>query len=419
MLFAANGTVIRWGDSLRHYGLACLAIMLTYLALWRLIEAPRISSTLLALCASIVSVHAAFQNTALLAALCVGAVVAALAHKRPKSALAVLAVSLAALLSVTPYAAMAFEYQRLNVLPSEAFGTKAVLARLVLTASSNSLFILCAWLTFLVGALVAGLGAVVSGPGLPAPAVRQSIYHSAVLALAVPAFIAFCRAAHVQVNPWHCLMVLAVLAVAAESLITLGVNEKVSTIGRVAAICFVALAAVPTSARELTVRQTNLDVMARHLGVAAGPSDFIVVNPWFYGLPFNWYYRGQTTWTTLPPLPPALVHRYDLLIQRTAEPDPNAAVYTSIEETLRAGNHVWMVGVVALPRDGEVVSAPTAMRVQLQTRYTGDYVNAWTLQLGAWLTAHGVTVAPVDLGLRRTVSVYEDATLYRLSGWRQ
>jgi hypothetical protein len=144
-----------------------------------------------------------------------------------------------------------------------------------------------------------------------------------------------------------------------------------------------------------------------------------VINPWFFALPFNWYYRGQTTWNTIPPLPPALVHRYDLLIQQTGEPDPNAAVYTSMEATLRAGHHVWMVGVVALPGNGTVDPAPRATGVAPQTRYTGDYVSAWTLALGAWLSSHGVTVAPVDLGLRLPVSVYENATLYKLSGWQR
>jgi hypothetical protein len=274
MLFAANGAVIRWGDSFRGYSLACLAITLTYLAFWRLIEAPTMLSTLLALCAAIVSVHLRFQNAALVATLCIAAVVASLAGRRPKSALAVLAVSLAALLTVTPYAAMAFEYQTLNALPSEAFSARTVLARLVVTCSSGSLLILSAWLTFLIGALVAGLGAIVSASGLPAPAFRQAMYHSVVLAAAVPAFVAFCGAAHLQVNPWHCLMVLAVLAVAAESLIALVISETVSTIGRVAAVCVVAFAAVPTTARDVTERQTNLDVIARHVGEAAGPERF-------------------------------------------------------------------------------------------------------------------------------------------------
>jgi hypothetical protein len=71
-----------------------------------------------------------------------------------------------------------------------------------------------------------------------------------------------------------------------------------------------------------------------------------------------------------------------------------------------------------VPRDGEVAVPPLpAAPIQSQTANTGDYVYGWTLQLGAWLASHGVTVAPVDLGLRRTVSVYEDAALYQLSGW--
>src|SRR4029450_11412821 len=102
MLFAANGSVIRWGDSFRGYGLPCLAIILTSLAIWRLIETPKMRSRLLGFCASVLGVTAGFQTTEGGAPLVVRRVVASFAAGKPKSALVVLLVGLVTMLSVTP-----------------------------------------------------------------------------------------------------------------------------------------------------------------------------------------------------------------------------------------------------------------------------------------------------------------------------
>ena len=57
-----NFTVIRYGDSIRAYGLATVFILLTMSLIWRFIEAPTMRRGLLAGMAAVLSVQTLYQN---------------------------------------------------------------------------------------------------------------------------------------------------------------------------------------------------------------------------------------------------------------------------------------------------------------------------------------------------------------------
>jgi hypothetical protein len=184
----------------------------------------------------------------------------------------------------------------------------------------------------------------------------------------------------------------------------------------IVALCLT-LAALPSAFKSIAIKQTNIDVIARFLAQHTDQRDFIVVNPWFYGLTFQHYYRGAASWKTMPALEPIKVHRYDLLMERMAADNPNDQLFESIRSTLRDGGHVWIVGGLAAPPDGteapELPPAPGGPHGW----YSGDYLAAWTLQLGAFLRSHDVDVSQIDLPLERPASGYESADLYSLEGW--
>src|SRR5208282_4876517 len=56
----------------------------------------------------------------------------------------------------------------------------------------------------------------------------------------------------------------------------------------------------PTTLKVAEYRQTNIDWIAAELQQQAKPGDFIVVYPFYCGITFQRYYRGQVPWTTLP-----------------------------------------------------------------------------------------------------------------------
>jgi hypothetical protein len=54
--------------------------------------------------------------------------------------------------------------------------------------------------------------------------------------------------------------------------------------------------------------ESNAKTVARNLEQHAGPHDLIVVNPWTYGVTFNWYYRGIAPWVTVPRIEDHRIH---------------------------------------------------------------------------------------------------------------
>ena len=69
-LVAANLTLVRWGDSLRAYGMGCFLILLTLASVWSLMRTPSAMRIITASLAAVLSVQCMYQNAFLLFAIC-------------------------------------------------------------------------------------------------------------------------------------------------------------------------------------------------------------------------------------------------------------------------------------------------------------------------------------------------------------
>lgn len=417
-MFALNGAVIRWGDSFRGYALASLLILSTYASVWRVVQAATPRSVMTAAAAAILSVNIVFQDIPLLFAMCIGGSLVGVHRRDWKTVLAVLGIGLAAALSLLPYTRIVSTYRNFNVQVPELYEIPAVLSMLTLTLTSGSEVMRWIWVGIWIVALVAGLDVVATRGKSANDDVAGAIYHTTILALGASAFVVFSNAASMQVNPWHCIVVVPILAVAADALIGLVTTSIAGRVARVVAVIGITAAASPVALKEIAVRQTNIDVIAEIVARQSTPGDLIVVNPWFFGLTFQHYYSGTADWTTVPPLEEIGIHRYDLLMEKMASAEPLRPLLDSISTRLSAGKRVWIVGHFAAPPRGQpsasVLPAPNGPHGW----YSGDYVVAWTLQLGHFIDSHGVTATPVDLHLQQPISSYEAAALYSLAGWR-
>ena len=65
-----------------------------------------------------------------------------------------------------------------------------------------------------------------------------------------------------------------------------------------------------------------MDLVASRLAESVKAGDLIVVSPWYYGVAFQRYYRGQAPWMTVPPIEDLKIHRYDLLKEKMKSSDP-------------------------------------------------------------------------------------------------
>lgn len=189
--------------------------------------------------------------------------------------------------------------------------------------------------------------------------------------------------------------------------------------GRIGVV-LVGVMTVPESVWGWIVQaESNSEIVARAVEREIGSSDLIVVNPWSYGVSFNWYYRGANRFVTVPPIEDHRVHRYDLLWQKMQSPAPLAGVESEVESALKSGNRVWFVGQLELPASGE---KPFQIGPAPDSNFgwqAAPYRKAWSEQLGFFLVQHVAQGTPVELGSAKyPVSPRENMTLFRLEGWK-
>src|SRR6266436_4038397 len=102
-LVGLNVTIIRAGDSLRCYGLGSAMAVLALAVIWRLTCRPTVATFSCAVALAVLSVQSLYQNAFLLFAACCGGFVLCAVERRWRDTLPVLAVGVAAALSLLPY----------------------------------------------------------------------------------------------------------------------------------------------------------------------------------------------------------------------------------------------------------------------------------------------------------------------------
>ena len=175
------------------------------------------------------------------------------------------------------------------------------------------------------------------------------------LAIGTAGYFLFLKTLKFGTQSWYYAALLAVAAMAIDCILSvLGNWER----GRKLRLLFVLVAlalVVPPLWKVVPMRMTNTDLIVRKLAQSAGPDDLIVVNPWYCGISFQYYYKGTNAWTTLPALQDHSYHCYEPVRPThdvTLEPDQMGvirSVLDSITRTLKAGNRVWFVGGLNFP----------------------------------------------------------------------
>ena len=174
---------------------------------------------------------------------------------------------------------------------------------------------------------------------------------------------------------------MAVWAVSIDAILAALARRAAVRTFRVAAAMVILALSIPRGWAEIQVRQTNVDLVASRLAESVKAGDLIVVSPWYYGVAFQRYYRGQAPWMTVPPIEDLKIHRYDLLKEKMKSSDPIRTLLARMSETLRSGNNLWLVGGWPARPKGSVARALAAcarsairleqLRVRLELGRTG------------------------------------------------
>jgi uncharacterized membrane protein len=415
-LLGLNPMIIRYGDSVRGYGLGMLLILLAFRSFWRIAD-PAAQVTpkrvLSATCWSLLSVQCLYYNSVLLLAICCGAAAVALRARAWGRIALVVGIGAVAAVSLLPYAPMMRRMGEWTFLVSWPADYAWIWTRLCEVIGSPDPLATVIWCGLFLGALV-----VIIRSKVPAAALFAAV--AAVVGVAV--YATFLNVLNYYTQPWYYVTLAAFVACALD--VVFGVSKPASALRtlRVAmAVVLLPIAAYPAW-DELATRHTNIDAVAARLQPIATKQDLILMPRWECAIPFARYYHGPAEMITLPPITDHRFHRYDLVLQHMLTPDSPQPVLDRVEETLRAGHKVFVVGTLPYPTATTPIPALPPLRRTAKGRWEGPpQGRVWNFRAGQFLRAHGSAAGEIDVPLPTGTRVqsFEDLSLTVISGWKE
>jgi hypothetical protein len=414
-LLAVNPSVVRWGDSLRAYGLASVLMLVAFAMVWRFARAPDVKRWVAATLAAIISVQCLFQNSFILFAVCAAAAVVRVRQRDLKNALAALAIGVPAVMTLLPYRAIIREAQEWSVLSQIGF-----LPALIWKNLSDAISPTVPWLRWLWIALtVVAIGRYMRRiPVLSSETENDAkntvLFAGTALIVGLIGFFIFLWIAKMPTKVWYFLLLTTFGAVCIDATLA---NWPARWQGWQCAFVIFALLGLPAARELILYRQTNIDLVANLLRERANAHDLIIVHPWTVGVSFDRQYFGPTPWTTVPPVADHRFHRYDLFKAKMILENPAQPVCDQIAATLRGGNHVWLVGDIPLSQTPppQIQPAPNNPWGWLDDPYS----DVWAAQVGYFVATHATRGEVVPILSRNPISPLENVQVVSVAGWQE
>lgn len=405
LLLGTSVVVVGSGDSIRHYGISMVFVALLVGATWRVVESatPGRIATLAVL--GVLAVQCAYPNAfLLLGTACGGAAV--LARRRQWKRIGILAgCGAVAALSLLPYAGHWKRMAEWAVVVQSDVTLSAVLEKATQALGSPHPAVAAAWAVAIAATVAA--------------AFRRSetaLFAAVTLAVGAAGYLLWLVRARYVTYAWNYLPLVALLAVAVEiGIAAWSQAAKARTI--LAASCgALAVVLAPTAWTQLSVRQTNADLLAARMNASVGPQDLVVACPWYARLSLQRYYKAAAPMVTVPPIGPVRWHRFDLV--REAMLDENAVlpVTDAMTKTLKAGHRVWICG--ALHFLGRGVPPPAlapASRSGIWASY--QYDDTWSSQVAQAILPHIAASELVEAPGGDPINPIETLPLFVVQGW--
>jgi len=420
LLLGFNPVVIRWGDSVRAYGLGTALILLTFGCIWRMIQSPTMPGIALAAIAAILSVQCMYQNTVLLFSICLGAIAICARKAQWKRALLPLAVGLAAALSLPPYIGVLRKAQDWTMLMKPPQVDFERFWQILSEAMSQPIpFAFWIWVILTAIALFAALQEHLDGTASDDFPRRRdlALFGAISLLTGLATFLTFLRIAGVPTQVWYYIPLLSFAALSLDTALAPTLNGGSARKWKLAIFVLIsAFLAVPTW-RALEARQTGIDRIAGELSRRVTAQDLVLISPWYLGITFQRYYTGSAVWVTVPPIDDLSIHRWDLLKAKMVSHDTIDPALQSIERTLKSGNRLWLVWSFSpLPKGTDPPTLPPAP--ESRWGWISDvYVEVWTLQANHFIETHQLQREEIEISPQSPINPFEDLSVEVASGW--
>ncbi len=425
VLLALNPIAIRYGDSIRAYGLGCTLGIVSLAAVWSVARAERVNGrrVLWAMAAAILSVQCLYHNAALLLAACLGGAMAALWHRRARVAAATLAVGVPAAVSLVPYLPTIHRTRHWSVLFKYPVTVSWLWGRLTTVTGSPDPVGVWVW-AFLFAASVVWAGWRLASAARrdekAADGADRRLFAAVTVGTAAVLYGGFLFVVGYVTQAWYYLAFLAFAGICLDAIYGQAVNPTGWRAFRLIVAVAFGLVVFDQSAAYLQVRSTNVDLIAARLNDEVKARDLVLVNRWECGISLNRYYHGPARMMTVPPLEDHSVHRYDLVMQAMMAKDPLRPLFEAMTNTLRQGGRIWLVGprYVSEPDAKPKVSVPATFDAAGEWHPGPGYLD-WALQTNDFLQRHVTDGALLPVPSRQAISEFENLPLGWFSGWQE
>ncbi len=415
LLIGANPLVIRYGDSVRAYGLGMMFLLLMVGTVWRLSQSPTLRNFLLATAISVLAVHSIYYNAVLLFALGVGGCVSALFGKRWLAAGAVLGVGAIAAVTMLPYLPKLLHASNWNFLVQYPFTVPFMWTRIMELFGSPHWAGLIFWPCLV--AIALAIAATTLCRRERAERRDLVIFCLVSLLVGIVAYTAFLKLLSYYTQVWY-YMALATFIAACIDPLLYPAESRVWIWMRGAGAGIFLIANTATASKIVALRHTNIDLAVKSIQAMAAPEDFIILTRWECGVTMDRYYKGPAAWTTIPPLVDFHFQDYGPILAQMREEAPLQPVFEKVEQTLRGGHQVWILGSILLPRPGQ--ATPVLKRVtdaDPSWRGSPAFYQMWVAQFSEMIMAHQTQIKSVPLSPEDRAP-FEELPLRVVAGWR-
>jgi hypothetical protein len=420
VLVGLNTTFLTSAESIRGYGLGSVLLLVTLGLAVRTLRQPNNHNVVVTTLAAMASVHCLINHIPLIAGMVLAAAVVLIMRGRFKQTAIALGVGAICSASFVPYL-KTYAHADWNVLNQYPVTFISLEDKFASALGGGHWFVTLSWCALVLLLICAAIWRWrLSWSNKTDRDAEILAFLVLVVGFSIVVYYVFLRLLNYPTQSWYYLPLICLIAGAVDLIsgMLLFRDASKKRLARIV-IVLVGAALLPlTFGDEITAPETNIDVVARQLEEKAKPDDLIVVNPWYLGVSFNWYYRGTTPWLTVPIIDEHRVHRYDLIKTKMSQPNAILDVYQAITRALQSGNHVWFVGDSDPPPAGR---APLSLGPAPDRRFGWQeevYGIAWSEQLGAFLQEHVLERALVIQPLNDGMTGHEDVPLLVARGWR-
>jgi hypothetical protein len=414
-LIGLNPMIIRYGDSLRAYGLGIALMLLVLGAMWRLVESYTPGRVATAALCAVLSVQCLYYNSILLFAICLGAASVTVRRRQFKETLIVFAIGGISAATLLPYVPTIRRVHSWN------FIWKAPFTPGELWRTFGSRLEIAAWIVLFALALIAGIWALgrKAADANGQAKTERMLFGFVTLVVGTVGYAGFISVLGYLTQPWYFITFVAFAATCLEIVLASLLTRKWSLLARAAfALAIVSVGTYPAW-QALHFRQTNVDVVAAQLQVQAAPNDLILINTWNYGISFRRYYHGPAILETIPPIEDLRTHRADILKRQMMSPAPMAPVLERMEKILRSGHTIWLIGSLDFVPPGKETKAIPPGYDGPNGWVGGNFYAVWAEQAGFLIQSHALHFERVRVPLAQPVSRYENLPLSAIRGWRE